>query len=84
MSQSKKDKKQIISKAIGDAITTARMARCLSQEELGESISMNRMSIHYIENGHRMPSVLTLVCIARALRVPVSELAMSLDDLSLS
>ena len=54
------------------------MERKLSQEELGELISLNPHYISQIENGWRIPSVDTLVMIANALEVSADDLLVDL------
>lgn len=65
-------------KSIGKRIKRFRMERKLSQEDLGELISLNPHYLSQIENGRRIPSVDTLVMIANALEVSADDLLMDL------
>jgi transcriptional regulator with XRE-family HTH domain len=51
-----------------------RQAVGLSQEELAFRAAIHRTQISLLENGHRMPRVLTLVCLAGALGVTPNDL----------
>lgn len=51
-----------------------RKARGLSQHDLARLASISRGPIAYLETEASLPSLETLLAIARALRVPVSEL----------
>jgi transcriptional regulator with XRE-family HTH domain len=65
-------------KSIGKRIKRFRMERKLSQEDLGEFISLNPHYISQIENGRRIPSVDTLIMIANALEVSADDLLVDL------
>jgi transcriptional regulator with XRE-family HTH domain len=51
-----------------------RGAADLSQEELAIRSAIHRTQISLLENGHRMPRVFTLVCLAGALGVTPNDL----------
>lgn len=55
-------------------LTRLRHAADLSQEELAFRSSLHRTQISLLENGHRMPRVHTLVCLAGALGVTPNDL----------
>ena len=59
---------------IGQRIASARRSAGLSQEELGEKITLSRTHVGYIENGQRIPSIDTLIDIANALHVSADDL----------
>jgi len=61
-------------KTIGDAVRKAREKRGLTQRELGSQVSLTRTSITNIEWGRQKLLVHTLVDLAHALSVPVTEL----------
>ena len=61
-------------KSIGKRIKRFRMERKLSQEDLGDRISLNPHYLSQIENGWRVPSVDTLIMIANALEVSADDL----------
>jgi transcriptional regulator with XRE-family HTH domain len=46
----------------------------ISQEELAFRAALHRTQISLLENGHRMPRVFTLVCLAGALGVTPNDL----------
>jgi transcriptional regulator with XRE-family HTH domain len=55
-------------------IRELRKAQGLSQEALGEQIGLDRVSIGYIEQGRRTPSLRTLYNLAQAFNMEVSDL----------
>jgi transcriptional regulator with XRE-family HTH domain len=60
--------------AFGRAMREFRVARGLSQEELGYDSGLHRTYIGGIERGERNPSLTNILRIAEALGVPPSEL----------
>jgi transcriptional regulator with XRE-family HTH domain len=65
---------------LGFRIRERRLARGLTQQQLGELCALHRTFIGSVERGERNLSVLNLRAIARALRVPLAELLASLPD----
>ena len=59
---------------LGDRIRELRIARGLSQAELGERCELHRTFIGSVKRGARNLAILNLRLIARTLRVPLSEL----------
>ena len=59
---------------VGDRVRERRTARRLTQAQLGEACGLHRTFIGSVERGERNVSLLNLRVIARALRVPVTEL----------
>jgi transcriptional regulator with XRE-family HTH domain len=59
---------------LGAAITAARMAAGLSQEQLGELTGLEQAAVSRIESGHRKIESIELLSIARALRIDLNEL----------
>jgi len=59
---------------IGDRIREQRVARKLTQDELGKKCELHRTFIGSVERGERNVSILNLKSIASALRVPLAEL----------
>jgi len=55
-------------------IRELRLARGYSQEQLGELVSLDRVSVGYIEQGRRTPSLKTLYNLAQAFDIELSEL----------
>jgi transcriptional regulator with XRE-family HTH domain len=61
-------------KTFGRSIRSYRKQRGLSQEDLAEASGLSRNYISDIERGVRNPSLLALIGIARALRMPLHDL----------
>lgn len=59
---------------IGDRIREHRVARGLTQDELGKKCELHRTFIGSVERGERNVSILNLKVIAAALRVSLTEL----------
>ena len=59
---------------IGDRIRERRIARNLTQDELGMKCELHRTFIGSVERGERNISILNLRVIAGALRVSLAEL----------
>jgi transcriptional regulator with XRE-family HTH domain len=60
--------------ALGLNLRRLREAKELTQERLGERAELDPTYISGIERGVRNPSVLSLVRVAKALKVPLTEL----------
>ncbi|XMN09285.1 helix-turn-helix domain-containing protein [Streptomyces griseobrunneus] len=61
-------------RAIGDRIRAARRTAGLTQQHVAESIGMDRANYVNIEQGHIAPLIDSLIRIADAIDVPLSEL----------
>jgi len=61
-------------RALGLNLRKLREAKALTQERLGERAELDPTYISGIERGVRNPSVLSLIRVAKALKVSVSEL----------
>ena len=61
-------------KAFGKRTAQIRKSRGLTQQNLAEEVGMSVVAIAYIETGKRWVRLSTLNKIAKALKVPVSEL----------
>jgi transcriptional regulator with XRE-family HTH domain len=61
-------------RAIGEQIRTARRAQKISQEALAEAAGMDRQAVNRIELGRQAAYIDTLIRIAYALNVPLSDL----------
>jgi transcriptional regulator with XRE-family HTH domain len=61
-------------RALGDRLRDRRAELKLTQQELGERCGLHRTFIGSVERGERNVSILNLRQLARALRVPVSDL----------
>jgi transcriptional regulator with XRE-family HTH domain len=53
----------------GNSLRTLRMKRGLSQEHLAESAHLHKNMVGLLERGLRNPSLVTIVKLAKALRV---------------
>ncbi|MFI9621515.1 helix-turn-helix domain-containing protein [[Kitasatospora] papulosa] len=61
-------------RAIGDHIRTARLAAGLTQEQVALRIGMDRATYNRIEQGHSAALLDSLIRIADAIGVPLSDL----------
>ncbi len=68
-------------KAMGERVRALRLARGLSQEELGEHAGLHRTYIGHIERGEVNSSLLNICKVAGALSADVADLTRSLQDL---
>ena len=59
---------------LGERIQALRKENDITQEELASLVSLDRVSIGYIEQGIRAPKLRTLVALAKALKIEVSQL----------
>lgn len=67
---------------LGTAIREQRIERRMSQEALSLETGVHRNYIGGVERGERSPTVVTIVKLADALAVPVSELLARAEELS--
>lgn len=63
-----------IKKKFGERLRKLRMEQKLTQEQLAEKSGMHFTYIGQIERGIRNPSLINLFKLAKALKVPASEL----------
>ena len=61
-------------RALGAAIRRSRVERGISQEELAHRSSVDRSYMSSIERGNQNPGVVSVVRIARAMEMTVTEL----------
>ncbi|MEW1693794.1 helix-turn-helix domain-containing protein [Streptomyces sp. NPDC091265] len=61
-------------RAVGDCIRAARLAADLTQQQVAERIDMDRATYNRIEQGHSSPLLDSLILIADAIGVPLSDL----------
>lgn len=59
---------------LGERIRQTREARGLTQAQLGQKCELHRTFIGSVERGERNVSILNLRHIARALRIPLTQL----------
>lgn len=63
-----------VNETIGPMIRELRMKKGLSQGDLEERTGLLRCYVSRVENGHTVPSLVTLAKIAEALETPIAEL----------
>jgi transcriptional regulator with XRE-family HTH domain len=66
-------------KKFGSNVRARRDAKELSQEKLAELADLDRTYISSVERGARNLSILSIVRIAKALKISVAELCDSID-----
>ncbi len=66
--------KYAVNKKVGKRIKRARKDMEMTQEELAEKVNMHYTTISRIETGDSNPPIQTIAKIAKALRIPLSEL----------
>ena len=69
-----------IERYIGTRIAVLRGGRSLTQEQLAEAIGVTKGYVSKIENGHIVPPIGTLVKIAHALQVEVTDFLKATGD----
>ncbi len=67
-------KRYQVNKKIGQKIKKARKNSGITQEQLAEKVGMHYTSISRIETGDANPPVQTINKIAKALKIPLSDL----------
>nr|WP_315394807.1 helix-turn-helix transcriptional regulator [uncultured Sphingobacterium sp.] len=66
---------------LGSKIAAVRNDKDISQEVLAEFLKLSRPSVANIEKGRQRPSALTLALIANFLKVDISDLIPSINDI---
>jgi transcriptional regulator with XRE-family HTH domain len=59
---------------VGDRVREHRVARNMTQAQLGDACGLHRTFIGSVERGERNIALLNLRVIARTLRIPITEL----------
>lgn len=59
----------------GAVLGELRRQRSMTQEQLAVKANLDRTYISYLENAHRSPSLETMLALAHALQIPLSQLA---------
>ena len=65
--------------AFGQVLMQKRREKELSQEDLAVSSELDRTFISRLENGHRQPSLSTILQLARGLEISSSELMIEVE-----
>lgn len=68
---------------LANNIRAERIRKRLSQEELAESININKNSLLKIENARQKPSVFIVLDIANALEIPIEDLLKNIPKQSM-
>ena len=66
-------------KTFGRSIRSLRKQRSMSQDDLAVAAKLSRNYISDIERGVRNPSLLALIGLSRALRVPLRDLLADIE-----
>lgn len=66
-------------KTFGRSIRSLRKQRGMSQDDLAVAAKLSRNYVSDIERGVRNPSLLALVGLSRALRVPLREMLVDVE-----
>jgi len=61
--------------AFGEVLMRLRRQRSMTQQRLAADADLDRTYISYLENGHRSPSLDTMLAISRALHISLTQLA---------
>lgn len=77
-----KDRETALAIKVGKAIAYRRKAVPMTQEELGEALSVGIEAISRMERGSIMPSIPRLVEVAEALGCPIHDLLLISSDRS--
>lgn len=70
----------VIEARFGDNVRKVRLAEQISQEELAARSGLHRTYIGAVERGERNISLLNIVRVARALRIPAGNLMNGVDE----
>jgi transcriptional regulator with XRE-family HTH domain len=81
MRKSKQQKTNVFLIALGDAVRERRIDLLLTQEGLGVAAGLHRTYVTDIESGKRNVATLTLLRIAEALKLPLSDLILAAEAL---
>src|SRR5215210_1975532 len=68
------DEPSDLDRQIGAALRQARLSRACTQAELAEHLAVGRSALAHYEAGNRPLTVSMLICAARALQYPASQL----------
>ena len=75
MNKFDKEKRLIMCNYISKRVRELRKSRGWSQEKLGQMMGSSVPSISRIERGNRLPSMITIMKLAEAFNVPISEIS---------
>jgi transcriptional regulator with XRE-family HTH domain len=69
-----------IEEAFGETIRELRKSMQFSQEELAFESGLDRSFISLLECGHQQPSLVSIMQLAKALRIPANQLIASFEE----
>lgn len=64
----------------GAVLSELRQQRSMTQEQLAVRADLDRTYISYLENAHRSPSLETMLALAHALQIPLSQIAALVEE----
>ncbi|WP_338842161.1 helix-turn-helix transcriptional regulator [Paenibacillus glucanolyticus] len=64
----------------GQVIQRLRKVKNMTQEKLSETANLERTFISYLENGHKVPSLITVFQLANGLGIEASSLIKMVED----
>ena len=67
--------------AFGRVLQRLRKEKKLSQEDLAFSSQLNRVFIFRLENGHRRPTINTVIRLSRALGISASMIVAEVEEM---
>ena len=67
-------KRRKVGDAFGTALRAARAQRGWTQEELGAAASYSTVTVSFLENGRRQPTLSAILALEEALGLPAGEL----------
>ena len=69
-----------IEEAFGEVIRELRKAQNISQEKLAEVSNLDRSFISLLECGHKQPSLITIIQLAKALSLSASKILFLVEE----
>jgi transcriptional regulator with XRE-family HTH domain len=64
----------VLHKKLGNKIKELRKLRNFTQEDLADKVQVDRSYMGFVERGEKNPTLLTLIKIAKAFKIPLAEL----------
>jgi len=69
-----------IEEAFGEVIRELRKAQNISQEKLAEVSNLDRSFISLLECGHKQPSLITIIQLAKAFNLSASKILFLVEE----
>lgn len=73
---------QAIAAAFGERVREVRLEKDITQEQLAEAAELHPTFISNVERGYRVPTVPTMLRLAKGLGVAAAQLVDGLEDLA--